>query len=288
MNSKITPYLFILPVLVIYAVFGLYPIFSSIYISLTEWDGINPIKWVGFKNYLKLWNDELWWIAIRNNMIWSLLYLAYPILLGLLVAVLLEAIGKGEKLFRTIIFFPQIMSMTVAGIIWSFMYDPDFGAVNMILKLIGLGNLARPWLGDPTFALYAIIFGAGWMWTGFCMVMFSAGLKNVPLELIEAAKVDGAGSWHVFRHITLPLLRAPLIVVVLMTLQGSLLVFDIVWVMTRGGPFYSTYIVALLMYESAFVHYKMGYGSAIAVVLTLIVLAIGYPYIKALGKRWMK
>lgn len=242
------------------------------------------MRFLGLSNYLKLLRDPLFLNALKNTLIWMALYTCLTTGLGLTIAVLLEENLWYAGMVKSIVFFPMVISYVAGGIIWAFIYDPDFGVLNAFLRFIKLSSLAQPWLGNPKTALYSIIIAGTWMWSGFSMIIISAGLKSIPPQITEAAKIDGANNWQLFWHVTLPLLIPPLMVVVITTGINSLKVFDIVFTMTRGGPFYSSEVIAHFMYMETFYHSKMGYGSAIAVMLFLIVITASIPYLKRMAK----
>lgn len=277
-------FIFVLPALALFAIFVFYPTISTFYISLHKWNGFSPMQFLGLSNYLKLLHDPLFLNALKNTLVWMVLYTSLTTGLGLTIAVLLEGDLWYASMVKSIVFFPMVISYVAGGIIWAFIYDPDFGVLNAFLRFIKLSSLAQPWLGNPKTALYSIIIAGTWMWSGFSMIIISAGLKSIPPQITEAAKIDGANSWQLFRHITLPLLIPPLMVVVITTGINSLKVFDIVFTMTRGGPFYSSEVIAHFMYMETFYHSKMGYGSAIAVMLFLIVIIASIPYLKQMAK----
>ncbi|PKP58245.1 sugar ABC transporter permease [Candidatus Atribacteria bacterium HGW-Atribacteria-1] len=279
-----TAYLFILPTLLIFSIFILYSIGGSFFVSLHKWDGLRPMKYIGLSNYFKLFYDPLFLNSVKNTLIWIVLFTSLSVILGLLIAVLLETAGRGTIVFKSIIFLPMAISAVAGGILWSFMYDPDFGAVNAFLKWIGLDFLTRAWLGDSHTALYAVIIAYVWMWTGFCMIVFSAGLKGIPPELLEVAKIDGANSWQQFWHVVLPLLKGSLGVAIIMTVTSGLKAFDLIYTMTSGGPFRSSEVVAYFMYIESFYHYKMGYGAAIAIGLFIIVFIVAVPLVRRMVK----
>jgi len=279
-----TAYLFILLNLLIFSIFILYSIGGSFFVSLHKWDGLRPMKYIGLSNYFKLFHDPLFINSVKNTLIWIVLFTSLSVIFGLLIAVLLETAGRGTIVFKSIIFLPMAISAVAGGILWSFMYDPDFGAVNAFLKWVGLDFLTRAWLGDSHTALYAVIIAYVWMWTGFCMIVFSAGLKGISSELLEAAKIDGASSWQQFWHVVLPLLKGSLGVAIIMTVTSGLKAFDLIYTMTAGGPFRSSEVVAYFMYIESFYHYKMGYGAAIAISLFIIVFIVAIPLVRRMVK----
>lgn len=285
--KKITPYLFLIPSLFFFLFFVVYPTIDSVYISFHRWDGISPImKFVGLTNYKKLFFDDPYFLnALKNNIIWTVIFLIFPTSLGLFIAMMVNENIRGENVFKAIIYFPMTLSFIVVGLIWTWIYEPRLGILNNFLKTIGLDSLAKPWLGSRQIVLYAVIIAASWPHTAFCMVVFLAGLRAIPVEAIEAAKIDGASTWQSFRHIILPLLRPALTIVIALTIIVSSKVFDIVYLMTMGGPARSSEVLALYMYLTSFLQYRRGYGCAIAVVIFLVVFSVAVPYIKRMTEK---
>jgi len=280
----IVGYGFITPVLIIFIVFLLYPIAYDLFLSFHRWNGLGPIQFIGTANYARLSQDPNFINALKNTFIWIILTTIIPVTLGLAIATLSELARKRTTVFRAVIFAPMAISATASGIIWTFMYDPDYGLINSLLKAIKLDSLARPWLGCPETALYAVIVAYVWVWTGFCMVVIHAGLKRIPASMLEAARIDGANDWQMFKCILLPQLRSTLGVVALMTMVSSLKVFDLIYTMTAGGPFRSSEVLAFFMYIESFYHYKMGYGAAIALLLLTMVLIVSVPLIRLIRR----
>ncbi len=273
--------LFLLPALILYAVFMLYPFFQSIYLSLTDWDGAQPVKnFIGLANYGEALHDPLVWSSLGHNLIWVVFGTAVPILIGLLLAVLLQRRPRGFMLFRTVYFMPQILSPVIIGIIWGWIYNPLFGILNSALTFVGLGSFASGWLGDPGLALYAVLAAAIWAETGFVFVIFLAGLQNISTGLLEAALIDGANAWQQFWHVTLPGLRQVLTTVTVMLLIGGFSVFDLIFVMTGGGPANSTDVIATYTYEQAFTLNRVGYAATLSLILTAISLTASIIFIR--------
>src|SRR5271157_4244650 len=215
--------LFVLPAFLIYAVFFLYPFFNTILISLTDWDGVQQVRrFVGGANFLRLARDPMMWMSLEHNLIWVVVGTISPVVIGLLLAVLLWS-GRtiGRAVFRTAYFMPVVLSPVVVGIIWGWIYSPIFGILNRMLEAIGFGSVARGWLGDPTWALYAVLGAAIWNYFGFCFVILLAGLQGADMELFDAAKLDGAGSWRQLVCVTIPQLQSVLSMVVVYTLIGG-------------------------------------------------------------------
>lgn len=272
---------FVVPALLIYAFFFIQPFFYSIYYSLTDWNGADPVKqFVGLGNYIKLAGDSLLWQALGHNLIWVIIGTVSPIAIGLLLGVLIWTGALGRVLFRTIYFLPVVLSEVVIAIIWNWIYHPLFGAVNQILRGIGLDHLARGWLGDPQTALLALLMTAIWSYYGFCFVIIMAGLQNVDISLVEAATIDGANGWQRFIHVIVPQLSHVLTMITAFTLIGGFNVFGIVFVMTQGGPGTATQVIATYTYRKAFQESQVGYGASLSMVMTLLSLVTSYIFIR--------
>jgi ABC-type sugar transport system permease subunit len=273
--------LFVLPALALYLVFMVYPFVQSIYLSFTSWNGATLFKeWIGLANYAALLRDELLWLALRNNLIWVVLGTAAPIVIGMMLALLLWRRPRGFTLFRTFYFMPQVLSAVVIGIIWNWIYNPIFGILNKGLDAVGLEHVSRGWLGDPDFALYAVLIASTWAEIGFVFVIFLAGLQGVSKDLLEAATIDGANVWQRFRHVTVPQMANVINIVVAILLIGGFNVFDMIFVMTGGGPANATEVIATYTYKEAFTQNNVGYATTLALVMTVISLVASVAFIK--------
>ncbi len=267
-------YLYILPGFLIYLVFVLVPIVNTVRYSLTEWTGFTDPVYIGLANYERLAEDENFWNALGNNAFFILFYTFIPIVLGLLLTSLMtRGQLRGMVLFRVGLFVPQVMSAVVVGIIWRWMFDYQ-GPINNLLRDIGLASAVKPWLGNFTWAPVAAGAVGSWVEYGLCMVLFIAGMQSIPEELYDAAKVDGAGAWRQFRHVTLPGLQPQILVAFVVTFIAALRVFDLVFVLTRGGPGRETQVVSMLIYEEAFEYHHAGYGAAMALVMTVLIVTV--------------
>jgi ABC-type sugar transport system permease subunit len=274
-------YLFVLPAFLLYAVFMIYPFAQSIYLSFTSWNGADPIKhWVGLANYRELVHDAQLWRSLRHNLIWVVIGTLGPMIIGLLLAVLLWRGPRGFTLFRTAYFMPQVLSSVVIAIVWGWIYNPIFGLLNKSLDRVGLESLSRGWLGDPHIALYAVLVAAIWAETGFVFVVFLAGLQNVSRDLLEAATVDGASAWRRFWDVTVPQLANVITVVGALLLIGGFNVFDIIFVMTGGGPNNSTEVIGTYTYTQAFTQNRVGYAATLSLVMTFISLVASFVFIR--------
>ena len=278
--------LFILPAFILYGFFFIVPFFQSIHISLTDWNGVNPQKtFIGIQNYAQLIKDSLMWKSLGHNFIWVIVGTISPVAIGLLLAILLSGKNlKGRTFFRTVYFMPVMLSPVVVGIIWGWVYNPIYGMLNKILDTVGLENLSRGWLGDPKLALYMVLITAIWSYFGFCLVILMAGMQNIDAELYDAANIDGANSYQQFINVTLPQLGSVLTMIIAYTLIGGLNVFDIVYIMTAGGPANSTELIATYTYKQSFQLNSVGYGAALSMVMTLLSLVASALFMKFRSK----
>jgi raffinose/stachyose/melibiose transport system permease protein len=282
----LTPYLFLLPALVWYLVFLVYPMAFSLYISFTDWDGLSHrFNYVGWDNYLSiLFTDDISRLALKNNILWTLGTLLLPSVMGLLLAVALNRRLRGRTLFRVILYSPGVLPLVAVGLIWGWMYNPQFGFINETLKVIGLGALARGWLSDFDTALAATFVTAIWSGIGFPMILYLAALQVIPNEQYEAARMDGANALQLFRFVTLPWLREAHVIVLSLAVINSFKTFDLIYTMTYGGPGRSTQVLGTWMYFNAFQYYHAGLGSALAWVIALITLTVAIPYVRNMSR----
>lgn len=284
-KRTLKPIMYMLPALIIYLVVIVIPTFYTLYLSFFQWNGVSAEKiFVGLGNYINLFtNDTVFAKGLKNNIIWTVLSLVFSMGFALLLALMLNKSFKGRALFRSVFYFPFILSNVVVAIIWVWIYHPNMGLLNDLLGNLGIKGL--PWLADPKIALYAVFIAATWQHVGSSMVIFLAGLQSMSKEPFEAAKVDGANSFQAFYNITLPLLRETFIIVFATTLFYSMRVFDIIYAMTGGGPAHSTQVLASWMYYQGFTLNNVGNGSAISMVLLFLVMIIAVPYILWQGKK---
>lgn len=265
---------FLLPALLVYVVFVLWPILNSFYFSTLDWNSFGAPTQVGLRNFNRLIGDRAAWSALGHNVTLIVASLAIQLPVGLGLALLLLSPIRGRKVLRTIYFLPLLMSTVAIGILWSSMYNPTFGAINRLLDFVGLDALRQPWLGQSSTALPAVIVVICWQFIPFYMILYRAGLTSIPQEINEAAVVDGAEPGSRFRYVTLPLLRGTTRTAILLSMIGSLRYFDLIWVMTRGGPGGSTEVLATYMYRQAFSLQRLGYGSAVAVGLFIVAMIV--------------
>lgn len=276
-----TAYLFILPALVVYLIFVMLPVVQSMVISLFDWNGLSiEMEWVGLGNYISMFaGDAVFRQALGNSIISTIVLALIPTALGLGFAAIFSNLRGGGP-YRSAIFFPYLISMVAVGLVWAWIYNPRVGAADAALEWVGLGSLVRNWLGDPGTALLASLLPVTWRFTGFAIVIFYAAIQNIPIDLYEAARVDGASGWQSFWKITLPLVREAMIIVVVWMTMDALKLFDLIWVLTKGGPNHATEMLATWMFTNSFRHFKMGYGAAMSVVLFLMIFGFSVIYIR--------
>jgi raffinose/stachyose/melibiose transport system permease protein len=281
-RQAITALPFILPATVLYAVFFLWPVSQLIWLSLTNWRGLGPKHFIGLENYVDALNDPFFFDGVQNNLVWTLAAIIFPVLLGLLAAIFLSRARhlQARSVYRTLYFLPQVLSSVVVAIVWRWIYSPNDGALFQLLDLLGLSFLKYGWLGDPRTALGAIFIIFCWVHYGFCMIIFLAALQSIDEEYFDAAKVDGANAWHQFRYVLVPFILGPLTTVILVTIIGSIQVFDYIYIVTRGGPMSSTMVIAMYMYTMAFANSRVGYGSAVALIMGAFILVFSILYLR--------
>ncbi len=260
------------PAAVLFSLFFLWPFLRGLWISLTRWDGFSAPVFIGVANYMKLTGDKLFLGALENNLIFVVLILLLKNVLGLGLAILLDRAIFLRGPIRAAVFIPVTLSFAATGLLWSWIYNPVFGLLNAALDGLGLSALKMSWLGDADIALYSIIVVDVWKWLGFHAVIYLAGLQTIPDELYEAARIDGAGAVKRFRHITLPLMMPVILINIILGLSGAFVRnFDIVQVLTQGGPNHATEVVMTYMVKTAFQDGNMGYASAMGYALFFIV-----------------
>jgi raffinose/stachyose/melibiose transport system permease protein len=272
----------LVPAIGIYALFAVYPILDLIVLSFQKWNGLDPERrFVALDNYVFiLTKDPVFWGSLRNTVIWTVMSLILPPLVGLLLALSLNQQIFGRGGLRAIFYMPVIIAPIAVATMWRWMYDPFFGLFNQVLPQIGIDVSMMDWLGNRNSALYSVFVAYLWQSTGFSMVLFLAGLQNVSQTLVEAARIDGAGRWQVFRFVTLPALRTSVTIVLVLAVISSLKAFDIVYGMTGGGPAQSTQMLALWAFTQSMQIFDFGRGAAISVVLLLISAMIVVPYLR--------
>lgn len=274
------------PALIVFAVFVVWPLLDSFRYSVTNWNGFDPnYDFVGIDNFARIVEDPEFLNAIVNTAIWMVAALLIPVLLGLALALLLNTGLRGSNVFKSIFYLPICLAAVIVGQIWIWIYQPDWGLLNTAIEAVtGVRRFNFAWLAEPSTALWSVIVAWSWQQTGLAMVIFLAGLTSIPRDLLEAADIDGVRRWKQTLHIVLPMLRPATVVVVALSVINALKGFDILYIMTGGGPFRSSNTLAFFMYEESFRKYRMGYGSAISVVLFMIALSVIFIYFRQLRK----
>ncbi len=270
-QQRLAPWLFLAPGMAMFAVYVIWPIGASMWLSFYDWDGLGEKVWLGAANYVELWDDYDFWGALENNVIWLVLYmLAVPA--GLAIAIFLNQSVTGIRLYKSLFFFPFVISQVVVGLMFSWFYAPNFGLFYKLIEWITGTGVAV--LADERYVTYGIIAAGLWPQIAYCMILYLTGLNNVAPEQVEAARLDGARGWRMLWHVILPQLRPATFIAVVVTVIGALRSFDLVSIMTDGGPYGSSRVLSFYMYEQALSEYgyRMGYGAAIAVVLFAIMM----------------
>lgn len=284
--------------LLLYATWVLYPVCKTLWLAFTEWDGISPTaQWVGLKNFRLLFRDPVFWKALSNNLVWIAAFVTIPVALGLGIALVLNGNVRFNRFLKIAYYLPMILSFSVVGLVWSWIYHPASGLLNStlagILRILkSMGAPVNPeaafnigWLSNPRLVLWSLIGAAIWRQVGYVMILYLSGLKTLDPAVLEAGRVDGAEGWKLFRYVTFPMLAPVTTIVVVLSIIDALRVFDIVYVMTRGGPFHSSEVLANFMYTQAFRNYMWGYGSAIGVVLFLLSLGFILIYLRQIARE---
>jgi raffinose/stachyose/melibiose transport system permease protein len=260
-----------LPVTVMIVVFFLIPLANALVYSVVDFDGVSPNPtFVGAANFVEMFTDPAVWHALGNNVIWIVIGTAVPMVVGLLIALLLWGVRRGSMFYRLCFFLPFVLPAVAVGIVWGWIYDPVQGLLNKSLGALGLDSLQRGWLGDPTWALYAVLVTAIWGATGFAVVIFISALRNVDVELVDASLIDGANAAARLWYIILPQIMPVFLMVLTLTLVGGFSVFDIIFVMTGGGPADATEVIGTYAYSTAFELSRIGYGTTLALLITVL------------------
>lgn len=269
---------FVLVPLLAEAVWVFWPAAQGFYLALTKWDGVSPPRFVGLDNFREMAHDDVFRSAAGHTVLWLVLFGGLSAVLGLAAALFLQQERRGIGFYRAALFLPVVFSLVATALVWQAIYQPD-GVLDQVLQGVGLGSLRHAWLADQDTALYAVIVPALWRQIGYVMVLYLAGLKGIDPALYEAARVDGASAFQRFRHVTLPQLRSVNAVVLSVIVIDSLRSFDVVWSLTRGGPYHSSELLSTYMYSTAFQSLRLGYGSALAVVIFVLAFGVIASYL---------
>ena len=276
-KTAVVGWLMTAPALVFFLLFIVLPFFETIFFSFYRFGLTSPVReFVGLSHYIELMSDNVFWLAIKNNILIAVLSIILQVGVGLLLAAMIDrGLKRGKSLVSTIIFMPIVISTVAIGLLWQLVFDPNTGMLEELFYQLDWSTPELGWLGDPDIALYAVIFVAFWQFTGFMMIILLAAMQGIPRELYEAARLDGASPIRAFFAITFPELRNVLIVCLLITIIGAFKVFDLVWVLTSGGPGNATQVIGSYIVQNAFTIGRMGYANAISVFLLVAALVLG-------------
>jgi ABC-type sugar transport system permease subunit len=266
---------FVVPSFALFVLFTIYPLYRTVALSFTDWDGVSPhAHSVGFRNYTTAMHDHLWWVSLGHGLIFVVTALIFMNGAGLSLAIAVDRLRRGQGVYRVIFYVPTILSGIVVAVIWKWILQPNGGPLNEVLHLIGLDSLQRPWLASSSTAIWAVAAASMWTGLGYPFLFYLAGLQNVPAELVEAARIDGAGGFRVFKDITLPSIRHVITLVNILTILGGMQIFNVVLAMTNGGPSYATEVPVLHIYREAFTYLHFGYATALSVLFGGLLLIV--------------
>ena len=272
MNNIKQIFIFIGPAFVLYIALILYSVIFNIYLSFHKWSGFGNPKFVLFNNYIKLFKDDLFWRSLAHNFVIMICALTIMLTISLILAIILDMGFRGSGLLKNVFFLPVVVSIVVIGLVWARILEPSNGPLNLALASVAPDSLTQKWLGDPNMALVSVISIWIWRHVGYGMILFLAGLQNIPKSIIEAAKIDGANTWKVITKITIPTLRPVILTVMLWSVILSFKIFPLIHILTGGGPYHSTEVLNTYMYRVAFQNYNFGYASTIATILLIIMV----------------
>jgi ABC-type sugar transport system permease subunit len=282
--QRLVPFLYVLPAVAFVGFFLLYPMVVTLWQSFTSFDGITDPVFNGLDNYRELFADPNFLLSLRNTLIWTVASVIFPVTLGLVFALGINGI-RGAGFFKTSVYLPATISAAAVGILFTFIFDPANGVINASLDLIGLGALRQRWLFEAPLNTFSMIAAYTWQQTGLNMMLFLVGLQGLAHEPLEAAKLDGCTSWQLTRRIVLPMLMPYIVIATLLAVINGFKVFDLIWVMTQGGPSRTSETLAVTMYREAFILFRLGYSASIAVIISIAAIAFSYFYMRSVVKQ---
>jgi len=273
LRSRTSILFFMTPAFLLYTAIVFIPILASVYYSFFKWDVLSPPKFIGLDNFIRMFTkDDIFVTSVKNMLFLTVTSIVLQQFFGFLLAVFITSKIKGKEFFKNVFFYPAVIASVAVGLMWTFIYDPKFGLLNGFLRLIGLESLQRQWLFEQSTAMWAITLVVCWQYIGYTMILYVAAIQNIPRDIFESARIDGAVGWRLIRYMTIPLVKPIIKVNMILITVGSLKFFDLVYAMTRGGPAHSTSVLAMHMYNRSFRQYEYGYGDALAVVLLIMCL----------------
>lgn len=276
-RHRLVPWLYLVPAVLLVGVFVYYPVVDNFRLSLYAWSAFSPQPtWVGLSNYQKLRSDPIFWSSLLNNTFYALASVVFQVGLGLVIAAVLEEtlVRRFRVFFRTVYFIPAVISITVVGLLFQTLYDPQRGLIDQFLNAIGRSNWTHAWLGEAGTAIWSIIAMSQWQYIGYIALLFVVAIQKIPRELYESTAIDGANRFRAFIHVTVPLVREMTLLALIITISGAYMVFNEVMVTTQGGPDNASHVLSTWLYQSAFLNDQMGYASTIAVVIFLVTFTI--------------
>jgi ABC-type sugar transport system permease subunit len=277
---------FLSPAFIFFVVFIIVPTIASVYYSFTSWDGVSPdIKFIGLRNYIEIFTSKRFYNALKNTILLTVFISIFENFFALVLALLVDHVFKLKNFFRSAFYLPVLLSGIVSGFIWKTIYNYNFGVINSLLESIGRGDLKQDWIGNPNLAIIMVGIVLVWKGAGYYMIIYLASLQGVPTELVEAAKIDGANPWQVFKSITVPLISGAFTINFTLSLINGLKVFDQISVMTDGGPGFATETIVYLLYKVGFGEGRQGFGTAVGIVLLLIIIILNAIQQKFLKSR---
>ena len=286
LHRRAFPYLMCLPAVILFTLFVILPFVEGCRVSFFKWDGFSNMKWVGLKNYANVMHDDVFWLAMKNTFVYAILVTVMKNVIALALAYVLARKFPLRTLFRTGIYMPVTLSYVVIGALWTWIYNPTFGLLNALLKVLGLEHLIVGWLSDSRVALYSVVAVDVWKWIGYHMVLYLAGLQAISQDLYEAAALDGANGWQKFVNITIPQLNSTIVVNVLMSLTGAFASnFDIVNILTGGGRMHATEVSLTYIMTTAFKYNSMGKANAMSMILFLLVFLFGFAQLRIMSRE---
>lgn len=285
-GTWLTVTLFLLPALLLFCLLVLAPIVIAGYASFFDWNGFGPpTDFVGLGNFERLLSDRIFLDDLWHGLLLILLTLVFQLPVALGLAMLLNQRLRGRRFYRLVFFAPYVLSEVITGVLFTMIFSPETGLVNHLLHTVGLDSLAILWLADPSVVMYTVFLVISWKYFGFHMILYLAGRQGIPEEVIEAAAIDGAGPWQTFRHVTLPLLGPTIRISVFLSIIGTVQLFDMVYVLTGGGPVHASETMAISMFQVGFRQFEVGYASAISIAMFLISLVFGLIYQRYVIRR---
>jgi len=280
LSQRAQPYLYVLPAAAFVVFFLLYPMVVTLWQSFTRFDGITDPVFVGLENFRELFGDPNFLLSLRNTLIWTVASVLFPVTLGLVFALTINGL-RGSGFFKISVYLPATISAAAVGILFTFVFDPGNGVINALLEAVGLGALKQRWLFEAPLNTFSMIGAYTWQATGLNMMLFLVGLQGLPHEPIEAAKLDGCGTWRLTTQIILPMLMPYIVIATLLAVVNGFKVFDLIWVMTQGGPGRTSETLAVTMYREGFILFRLGYSAAIAVIISIAAMVFSYFYMRS-------